>query len=65
MRSLSSQLRSIFDGRPAWINALMVFCGYMTLIYLPWAYLAIGAVSSVFAFRAARAINRYVAARYA
>ena len=29
-------LRSLFAGRPIWINALMVFCGYMTFIYLPW-----------------------------
>jgi hypothetical protein len=29
-------LRSILDGRPIWINVLMVFCGYMTFIYLPW-----------------------------
>ncbi len=26
----------MFDGRPTWINALMVFCGYMAFIYLPW-----------------------------
>jgi hypothetical protein len=36
VRSFSSQLRSIFDGRPIWINALMVFCAYMVFIYLPW-----------------------------
>jgi L-alanine-DL-glutamate epimerase-like enolase superfamily enzyme len=36
VRSASSRLRAIFEGRPAWINALMVFCGYMTFIYLPW-----------------------------
>jgi hypothetical protein len=30
------RLRSGFDGRPSWINALMVFCGYMTFIYMPW-----------------------------
>ena len=34
--TLLSQLRAIFDGRPSWINALMVFCGYMAFIYLPW-----------------------------
>lgn len=22
--------------RPHWMNALMLFCGYMTFIYLPW-----------------------------
>jgi hypothetical protein len=36
VRPLSSQLHAIFDGRPAWINALMVFCGFMTFVYLPW-----------------------------
>ena len=29
-------LRALFAGRPIWINATMVFCGYMTFIYLPW-----------------------------
>ncbi len=38
VRSRSSRLRSIFDGRPIWINTLMVFCGYMTFIYLPWDF---------------------------
>jgi hypothetical protein len=36
MESPSSKLRSIFDGRPHWINALMIFCAYMTFLYLPW-----------------------------
>jgi hypothetical protein len=31
-----NRLRSIFDGRPIWINALMAFCAYMAFIYLPW-----------------------------
>ena len=26
----------LFRGRPWWMNALMVFCGYMTFVYLPW-----------------------------
>jgi len=36
MEAPPSKLRSIFDGRPHWINALMVFCAYMTFLYLPW-----------------------------
>ncbi|MDK1023476.1 MAG: hypothetical protein QGD92_04505 [Gammaproteobacteria bacterium] len=33
----SKQLVShIFGPRPIWMNALMVFCAYMTFIYLPW-----------------------------
>ena len=35
VRPLVNQIRSIFDGRPIWINVLMVFCGYMAFIYLP------------------------------
>jgi hypothetical protein len=31
-----TRLRSIFAGRPSWINALMVFCAYMAVVYLPW-----------------------------
>jgi short-subunit dehydrogenase len=29
-------LNDIFRGRPWWMNILMVFCIYMTFIYLPW-----------------------------
>ena len=29
-------LRSVFRGRPAWMNAVMVFCAYMTFIYMPF-----------------------------
>lgn len=25
-----------FTGRPVWINALLLFCGYMTFIYMPF-----------------------------
>jgi TM2 domain-containing membrane protein YozV len=52
----------LFTGQYA-LGAGLILADVLALIYLPWAYLAIGAVSSVFAFRAARAINRYVAAR--
>jgi hypothetical protein len=26
----------LFQGRPLWVNALMVFCAYMTFVYLPF-----------------------------
>jgi short-subunit dehydrogenase len=29
-------LRALFAGRPWWMNALMVFSGYMAFVYLPW-----------------------------
>jgi hypothetical protein len=32
-------LRAFFDGRPWWLNALMVFCGYMAFVYVPWDFL--------------------------
>ena len=28
--------RSLLQGRPAWVNAVMIFCGYMALLYVPW-----------------------------
>ena len=28
--------RRLFEGRPWWINALMLFCFFMTFIYVPW-----------------------------
>lgn len=31
-----SQLFSIFEPRPFWMNAIMVFCAYMTFIYMPF-----------------------------
>lgn len=27
---------SLWAGRPAWANALLVFCAYMSFVYLPW-----------------------------
>jgi short-subunit dehydrogenase len=33
-------LRALFAGRPWWMNALMVFCGYMAFVYVPWDFLA-------------------------
>ena len=32
-------LRALFAGRPTWMNALMVFCGYMAFVYVPWDFL--------------------------
>jgi short-subunit dehydrogenase len=29
-------LRTLFSGRSGWMNGLMVFCAYMTFVYLPW-----------------------------
>ncbi|MEX2488760.1 MAG: hypothetical protein WD356_04465 [Pseudomonadales bacterium] len=36
MERVKETLRKLFAGRPVWINALMVFCLYMTFIYLPF-----------------------------
>jgi short-subunit dehydrogenase len=35
---MGAWLRFIFRGRPAWMNALMVFCFYMALVYVPWDF---------------------------
>ena len=32
-------LRLVFSGRPGWMNALMVFCFYMTFVYMPFDFL--------------------------
>ncbi len=32
-------LRALFAGRPTWMNVLMVFCGYMAFVYMPWDFL--------------------------
>ncbi|HKA16176.1 MAG TPA: SDR family oxidoreductase [Myxococcota bacterium] len=32
-------LSDFFAGRPAWINALMVFCAFMAFVYVPWDFL--------------------------
>ncbi|MCB1693172.1 MAG: hypothetical protein KDI19_10430 [Pseudomonadales bacterium] len=29
-------LKATFAGRPAWMNLLFVFCGYMTFVYMPY-----------------------------
>ena len=38
-RPLREWLSDFFAGRPAWINALMVFCAYMAFVYVPWDFL--------------------------
>ncbi len=30
------QLKALFADRPHWMNALMLFCAYMTFIYMPF-----------------------------
>ncbi len=33
---MRERLRAIFAGRPIWMNAVMLFCFYMTVVYLPF-----------------------------
>jgi hypothetical protein len=33
---LVDRLRHNFTRRPLWMNALMLFCTYMTFVYVPW-----------------------------
>ena len=33
---MQEKLKMIFAGRPLWMNCLMVFCAYMTFIYMPF-----------------------------
>jgi short-subunit dehydrogenase len=33
---MKNWLRDVFRDRPTWMNAVMVFCGFMTFVYLPW-----------------------------
>ncbi len=28
----------VFQGRPHWLNVLMVFCAYMAFVYVPWDF---------------------------
>lgn len=34
--NITDQLKAAFAGRPHWMNAIMVFCAYMTFIYMPF-----------------------------
>ncbi len=29
-------LRDFFEGRPWWMNVMLVFCAWMSFVYLPW-----------------------------
>lgn len=31
-------IKWFFSGRPHWMNALMLFCGYMTFFYMPFDF---------------------------
>jgi len=33
---MNDWLRDVFQGRPWWMNALLVFAGYMAFVYVPW-----------------------------
>jgi short-subunit dehydrogenase len=33
-------LRYVFSGRPGWMSALMIFCAYMAIVYVPWDFFA-------------------------
>lgn len=33
---MAQDLKALFAPRPLWMNALFVFCVYMTVIYVPW-----------------------------
>lgn len=37
--SIIVTLRNNLRKRPLWMNALMLFCAYMALIYVPWDFL--------------------------
>ena len=33
---MNDWLHDLFRDRPWWMNAVMVFCGFMTFVYMPW-----------------------------
>jgi len=33
---MSDWFHDVFEGRPWWMNAVMVFCAWMTFVYMPW-----------------------------
>jgi hypothetical protein len=35
-QNLIERLRTLFEPRPWWMNGLMLFCVYMTIIYMPF-----------------------------
>ena len=30
------KIKVLFSGRPVWMNAVMLFCAYMTFVYMPY-----------------------------
>ena len=34
--AFSDWLGDALEGRPTWMNALMIFCAFMTFVYVPW-----------------------------
>lgn len=36
MKDLNETLKNAFTGRPVWMSVIMVFCFYMTVIYMPF-----------------------------
>lgn len=38
MKDVSGILKDLFRGRPVWMNVVMVFCLYMTFIYMPFDF---------------------------
>lgn len=37
---MRSWLRDVLGRRPAWMNALLFFCAYMSFVYVPWDFFA-------------------------
>ncbi len=35
-KTMREKLTTLFAGRPIWMNLLMLFCAYMTFIYMPF-----------------------------
>jgi short-subunit dehydrogenase len=38
--AMADWLRQRLGERPGWMNALLLFCAFMTFVYLPWDFLA-------------------------
>ena len=36
--ALRDWLTDVFRGRPFWMNAALVFCAYMAIVYVPWDF---------------------------
>ena len=36
--AMREALRRIFEGRPWWMNAMMLFCAYMAVLYFPYDF---------------------------